>query len=59
MVGFLDNLLKSALNFPRDRELRIKRAHRALAPKPNGLQAKPRSIVVKFGSYRMKEEVLQ
>ena len=33
--------------------------HRALAPKPSGPQPKPRSIVVKFGNYRMKEEVLR
>ncbi|ROI96191.1 LINE-1 type transposase domain-containing protein 1 [Anabarilius grahami] len=59
MVDFLDNLLKSALAFPADRELGIERAHRALVPKPNNPQAKPRSIVVKFGSYRTKEEVIR
>ena len=59
MAGFLGNLLKDALDLPRDRDLRIERAHRALAPKPSGPQPKPRSIVVKFGSYRMKEEVLR
>lgn len=46
MVGFLDNFLKSARDW-------------ALAPKPNNLQSKPQSIVVKFRSYRTKEEVLQ
>lgn len=59
MVGFLVNLLKSALDFPSDQELGIERAHRALAPKPNNPQAKPRSIIIKFGSYRTKEEVLR
>lgn len=59
MVGFLDNLLKKALDFPHDRELGNERAHRALAPKPNDPQAKPRSIVVKFRSYQMKEEMLR
>lgn len=59
MVDFLDNLLKSALAFPPDRELGIERAHRALVPKPNNPQAKPRSIVVTFGSYQIKEEVLR
>ena len=59
MAVFLDNLLKHALDLPRDRDLRIERTHRVLAPKPSGPQPKPRSIVVKFGSYRMKEEVLR
>lgn len=30
MVGFLDNLLTSAVGFPLDRELCIERAHQAL-----------------------------
>lgn len=59
MAGFLDNLLKTSLDFPRDGDLKIERAHRALAPKPTGSQAKPRSIVVKFGSWRTKEEVIK
>lgn len=59
MLGFLDNLLKDTLGLPRDMELRIERAHRALAPKPNGPQGKPRSIVVKFGSYKMKEDIIR
>lgn len=54
MIGFLDNLLKSALDFLQDRELGIERARRALARSP----PEPRSIVVKFGSYRTKEEIL-
>ena len=39
-------------------ELKIERAHRALAPKATGPQAKPRSFIVKFASYRTKEEVI-
>ncbi len=58
MTSFLDKLLKNALDFPREGALGIERAHRALGLKPNG-QQKPRSIVVKFGSYQMKEEVLR
>ena len=42
-------------DLPSDRELKIEQAHRALAPKPSGMQAKPQSIVVKFGSYWTKE----
>ena len=59
MAGFLDNLLKTSLDFPPDGDLKIERAHRALAPKPTGPQAKPRSIVVRFGSWRTKEEVIR
>lgn len=59
MAGFLDKLLKTSLNLPHDRDLKIERAHRALAPKPTGSQAKPRSIVVKFGSWRTKEDVIK
>uniref|UniRef100_W5LVG8 L1 transposable element RRM domain-containing protein n=1 Tax=Lepisosteus oculatus TaxID=7918 RepID=W5LVG8_LEPOC len=42
MVTFLENLL------PKDVKLGIERAHRALAPRPKGPDAKPRSIVAKF-----------
>ncbi|KAI4877042.1 hypothetical protein NFI96_003912, partial [Prochilodus magdalenae] len=59
MNGFLENLLKSALDFPDDEQLRIERAHRALVPKPTGSQGKPRSIVAKFSSHRTKEDVLR
>lgn len=59
MAGFLDKLLKTSLNLPRDRDLKIERAHRALAPKPTGSQAKPRSIVVRFGSWRTKEDLIK
>uniref|UniRef100_A0AAV2ITQ6 Uncharacterized protein n=1 Tax=Knipowitschia caucasica TaxID=637954 RepID=A0AAV2ITQ6_KNICA len=60
MATFMENLLKKALDFPRDEVLGIERAHRALVAKPNNnSQAKPRSIVVKFASYRTKEEILR
>ena len=58
-AGFLDKLLKTSLDLPHDRDLKIERAHRALAPKPTGSQAKPRSIVVRFGSWRTKEDVIK
>lgn len=59
MTGFLENLLRDSLDFPQETELRIERAHRALAPKSTSPQAKPRSIVAKLGSYRLKEEVIR
>ncbi|KAI2650820.1 LINE-1 retrotransposable element ORF1 protein [Labeo rohita] len=39
-------------------QLHVERAHRALVPKP-GKNARPRSIVVKFLRYKMKEEVIR
>ena len=59
MAGFLDKLLKTSLDLPHDQDLKIERAHRALAPKPTSPQTKPRSIVVRFGSWRTKEEVIR
>lgn len=57
--GFLENLLRNSLDFPQDVEIKIERAHRALAPKPSDAQIKPRSIITKFASYRVKEEVIR
>lgn len=59
MVSFLETLLKNQLDYPEATELRIERAHRALAPKPAQGDQKPRSIVAKFQSARMKEDVLR
>ncbi|KAK7881117.1 hypothetical protein WMY93_032281 [Mugilogobius chulae] len=55
---FVTNLLKEKLNIPLSLDLTIERAHRSLGPKPPP-EAAPRSIVVKFTSYRTKEEVLK
>lgn len=59
MTGFLENLLRDSLDFPQETELRIERARRALALKSTSPQAKPRSIVAKLASYRLKEEVIR
>lgn len=58
MITFIDNLLKTALGLPNDQPLGIERAHRALTGKSSD-QTKPRSIVVKFGSYSRKEDVIR
>lgn len=58
MVNFLDKLFKNALGFPNEQSLGTEKAHRALVAKPND-QTKPRSIVVKLGSYRVKEDVIR
>lgn len=47
-----------ALDLPDDQDLGIERAHQALTQKPVSARGKPRSIV-KFGSYRTKEEVFR
>lgn len=58
MIHFVEELLKHNLSLANDKDLQIERAHRALgsAP-PEG--APPRSIVVSFQSYRIKEEILR
>lgn len=58
MCAFLEKLLSDTLDI---RELRIERAHRsqAPAPAPEDSQARPRSIIAKFTSYKVKEEVIR
>lgn len=58
ITNFLENLLRESLDFPQDLELKIERAHRALALRSTNPQAKPRSIVAKLAIYRIKEEVI-
>lgn len=57
--GFIDKLFRDCLDFPQDAQIKIERAHRALGPKPAKAQSKPRSIIVKFASYKVKEEVIR
>lgn len=58
MCKFVENLLKSTLDPLKAMDLNIERAHRSLGPKPPPDAAK-RSILVKFASYKTKEEVLR
>jgi len=58
MLDFVEKLLREKLDIPATTELHIERAHRALAPKPPA-DGKPRSIVIKFLRYRVKEEILR
>lgn len=53
----VENLIKTELSLP-DTELGIQRCHRALGPKPPP-NANPRSVVVYFLEYRIKELVLR
>ena len=58
MIPFMERLLKETLEIPDMKDLQIERANRALAPQPP-TGAQPRSILVKFLSFRVKEEVLK
>ena len=60
MLDFVEKLLRDTLELPPTTELHIERAHRSLAPKPPGEPGdKPRSIIIKFLRYKMKEEILR
>lgn len=57
---FVEKLLRDTLEIPPTTDLGIERAHRALAPKPSGNGGdKPRSIIIKFHRYKIKEEILR
>lgn len=58
MIGFVVNFLKSALKLQEGLEIRVERAHRALGPKPRGT-APPRSIIIRFVDFQVKQVVLQ
>uniref|UniRef100_A0A665T177 L1 transposable element RRM domain-containing protein n=1 Tax=Echeneis naucrates TaxID=173247 RepID=A0A665T177_ECHNA len=58
MIQFVEKLLRENLTIPPSTALQIQRAHRALSPlPPSGSQ--PRSILVKFLCFILKEEVLR
>lgn len=58
VIAFVEKLLREKLELPPSFEFGIERAHRALASRPpRGVP--PRSIVVKFRSYRSKEEIIK
>ena len=60
MIGFIKKLLPTVLtDLPlKEADIRIDRAHRALTPKPKEKEP-PRSIVIRFADYTVKEQVLQ
>lgn len=58
VISFVCTLLKQNLDLPPTVSLAVERAHRALGPRPTG-DAPPRFIVVKFSSYRTKEEIVK
>ena len=58
VAHFVSELLEKQLGLPPGVDLQIQRAHRALIPKP-AATATPRSIIVNFLQFRVKELVLQ
>ncbi len=57
-VEFVKDLFTSTLNALPDADIKIEKAHRALAPKPKDTEP-PRSIVVKFMDFPVKEAILR
>ena len=58
MIKFISNLLCSSLDLPEDLDLCLESAHRSLTMKPKE-PAPPRSIIVRFSDYRVRETILQ
>lgn len=59
MVSFVENLLHGGLELTEDMpDLQIERAHRSVGPKPL-VDALPRSIIIKFLSFKTNESVLR
>lgn len=59
MIEFVRTLLKEGLGLDdTETHLQIERAHRSLGPQPPK-DAPPRSIVVRFLSFKLKEEILR
>ncbi len=58
-MGFVIGLLTTVLQLPQDMEIKIERAHRALAAKPKDTAAPPRSIIVRFLDYAVKDAILR
>lgn len=56
---FVHDLLKSALRLPPELNIVIERAHRALTAKPKNPEAAPRSLVVRFLDFSVKELILR
>lgn len=59
MITFVTNLLHTSLDLPQIcQDLHIERAHRSVTMKPKET-APPRSIIIRFSDYRVKETILQ
>ena len=59
MIPFISELLCTSLHLPEDLDVCIERAHRVLTMRPKHASAPPRSIIVRFLDYSVKDAVLQ
>lgn len=59
MLDFVSDLIRTSLALPGGQDLNIVRAHRSLTMKPKDPKNPPRSIIVRFLDYRVKEMVIQ
>lgn len=57
--AFVKELLRTALQLPPELDINIERAHRALTAKPKNPTAAPRSLIVRFMDYTVKETILR
>lgn len=57
-IGFVETLLREGLQLDQAEDFSIERAHRSLGPPPPS-GASPRSILVKFLSFKTKEKILR
>uniref|UniRef100_A0A3Q0S3D6 L1 transposable element RRM domain-containing protein n=1 Tax=Amphilophus citrinellus TaxID=61819 RepID=A0A3Q0S3D6_AMPCI len=58
MISFIIDMMRASLKLPQDMDLCVERAHRSLNMKPKD-SAPPRSIIVRFSNYRVKEKIIQ
>lgn len=56
---FVKELLQAALQPMPEVNLQIERAHRSLTTKPKNPEAAPRSLIVKFVDYSVKDAILR
>lgn len=59
MLGFISEVIRTSLSLSEELELNIERAHRALTQKPTEADSPPRSVIVRFLDYRVKERIIQ
>ncbi|KAM6989287.1 uncharacterized protein LKV04_008968 [Tautogolabrus adspersus] len=58
MIDYITNLIRTSLNLPDDLVMCVERAHRSLTMKPKN-STPPRSIILRFSDYRVKDTILQ
>ncbi|KAL2094209.1 hypothetical protein ACEWY4_008928 [Coilia grayii] len=59
MLGFISNVIRTSLALPEELHLIIERAHRSLIQKPIEPDSPPRSIIVRFLDFTIKEMIIK